>query len=780
MHRSLITLIAAGATLGAALPASALATPAASVDVTAQPMLRIDGKGGGGQYAFHVSALGDVNGDGLDDIAVSDYADQSYELARGGSAWVVFGVETPTTIDLSTITNQQGFRIRGYYRGDELGNDLAPAGDVNGDGIDDFMVAVDSFDGPRQNIFDGGSVAVVYGSRSPHDLQFNADYFQFSDGFAIDGSGIGSKLGTSIAAAGDVNGDGFDDVIVGAPFADYPHGSDSGTSWVIYGAAERLKRLDVDTLKPADGFAIYGSTERGREGSEVVGLGDIDGDGYADVATGAPITNPAGRIYAGTVSVIRGGKTNAPVDLASPLGTRGFQIFGAAEDDRIGSTGTMTAGDLNGNGKRDLVLGSPTKSLAGRDYAGAAYGLLDLAAGGNVDLDAAPAGTLFRIDGAAEGAGIGRSLSTVGDLDGDGRDELLIGAADDQDGERRSSAYVLRGQAGAGNVDLHALTTDQGVKLTGAVDDYLGGAVSGGSDFNGDGRNDLLLGAPFASVVAGRDGAGTAYAVSGELLPRLSYPRPALVRVGQTNTLAPERFIARGTHAATITPALPAGLAFNAQTGAITGTPAAASTTDHTIVLRDERGVTQTTIRLTALPASAAGGKGPAGPAGDAGAAGPKGADGAPGAKGADGEAGTDGATGAAGDPGVTGETGVAGADGRVIVHTTTQTTTAEPVPTTPSVPDASAATVTCALSGKASKRTATCKVLIVTGSTVRSVQLTLAANGKTYASGRRSGPGKVKLKTVRPLKPGRYALTINTVNGAGKVTSTKQVTVQL
>ena len=219
---------------------------------------------------------------------------------------VEFAVTTRANVlDTSTLAPAHGFIIQGDMAGDELGGSVSGAGDVNGDGLDDLIVgAPNGDDGGR----DTGEAYIVYGKANPADgaagTQFgtlmsgrqvlDTSSLAPADGFIIQGDAADDELGQSVSGAGDVNGDGIDDLIVGAPFGD-DGGNMAGEAYVIYGKAgtqfgmavetDMVMRQVVDTtsLVPADGFIIRGDEFRDELGISVSGVGDINSDGVGDL-----------------------------------------------------------------------------------------------------------------------------------------------------------------------------------------------------------------------------------------------------------------------------------------------------------------------------------------------------------------------------------------------------------------------------------------------------------------------------------------------------------------
>src|SRR6185503_1823979 len=179
-----------------------------------------------------------------------------------------------------------------------------------------------------------------------------------STGFRLDGVAAGDDSGLSVANAGDVNGDGFADVIVGALRAD-PHGSSSGSSYVVFGKATGFAAtIDLSSLDGTNGFRLDGAAAGDSSGSSV-SAGDVNGDGFADVIVGAVDADPHGT-FSGSSYVVFGKASGfaATIDLSTVNGSTGFRLDGVAAGDESGLS-VASAGDVNGDGFTDVIVGAP-------------------------------------------------------------------------------------------------------------------------------------------------------------------------------------------------------------------------------------------------------------------------------------------------------------------------------------------------------------------------------------------------------------------------------------
>jgi hypothetical protein len=326
----------------------------------------------------------------------------------------------------------------------------------------------------------------------------------------IDGAVAGDDSGSSVAGAGDVNGDGRPDVIIGAPEGDNAGRTDSGSSYVVFGQASPTT-VDLANLGSA-GFRIDGAAPADFSGQSVAGAGDVNGDGLADVVIGAPgsLSNQASP---GSSYVVFGKAGTTPVDLAS-LGSGGFRIDGATY--YHSGISVAGAGDVNGDGLADVIVGAPGSSNNGRTASGSGYVVFGKTGTATVDL-AGLGSDGFRIDGATAWDYSGSTVTGAGDVNGDGRADVIVAAprADNNGRDGSGSTHVVFGRSGTASVDLAALGAG-GFRIDGATElDGSGRSVAGAGDVNGDGLADVIIGAPFADNTGG-SGWGRSYVVFGK------------------------------------------------------------------------------------------------------------------------------------------------------------------------------------------------------------------------------------------------------------------------
>jgi hypothetical protein len=491
---------------------------------------KLSGAAAGDFLGYSVASAGDVNGDGFADLIVGAYGADPHGLISGAS-YVVFGKASgfAANIDLSTLDGTTGFKLSGAASGDRSGFSVAAAGDVNGDGLADVIVGAPL---GNPNGIDSGASYVVFGKASGFAANIDLSTMDGTTGFKLLGAAPGDASGCAVASAGDVNGDGFADLIVGAYAAD-PHGTDSGASYVVFGKASGFAaNIALSTLDGTTGFTLSGEAAGDESGYAVASAGDVNGDGFADLIIGAYLADPHG-LSSGASYVVFGKASGfaANIDLSTLDGTTGFKLSGEAAGDLLGYS-VASAGDVNGDGFADLIVGAARGDQHGID-SGASYVVFGKASGfaANLDLSTLDGTTGFKLSGEAASDYSGVSVASAGDVNGDGFDDLLVGAfGADPHGSNSGASYIVFGKASgfAANIDLSTLD-GTGFKLSGvAAGDDSGHSVKTAGDINGDGLADLIVGAYHADP-HGTD-SGASYVVFGQL------PDTVVNRTGTTTS----------------------------------------------------------------------------------------------------------------------------------------------------------------------------------------------------------------------------------------------------
>ncbi len=722
------------------------ANAATTRDLLDQANLQIDGAAFDDRAGVSVAGAGDVNGDGIDDVIVGAYGVYFNNRTASGAAYVIYGQPSSTKLDLNTLTASQGFQIGGAEQGHLAGMSVAGAGDVNADGFDDVIVGA-SLTGYHSRT-SSGSAYVIYGQATSATIDLNA--LAAGRGFRIDGATAGDWAGYSVAGAGDVNGDGNDDVIIGAPQAGYNSRATSGATYVIYGLAAN-PNIDLASLTAGQGFRIDGAAAGDWAGYSVSGAGDVNGDGKGDVVIGAYEADYNSRAESGAAYVIYGGTANANLDLGTLTTSRGFRVEGADTNDFTGKS-VSGAGDVNGDDIGDVIIGADLADGPSRPDAGVSYVIYGQISGTNIDLAALAPGQGFRIIGAEIGEYAGWSVSGAGDVNSDGLGDVVIGAYGAGHNSRpgSGSAYVVYGQATNTDLDLAGLASERGFRIDGAEDDIrTGNWVGGAGDVNGDGRDDVIVGAPFANNNS-RNGSGSAYVVYSTFLPRIAYASPMLGEIGEPLSVAPTRFKAIGSRSVSVTPALPPGLSLNPTTGVIGGTPTEPGVTKHRVKLVDWLGSTATNVTVGVV--NAVGATGPTGPSGDTGPTGPSGDTGPTGETGPSGPSGGTGPTGETGPSGPTGPSGGTGPTGN----------TGPSGPTGPTI-SVKSASCTQATNKRGRTRSLRCQVRFKRA-TPTWTRWTLNRNGRTWRTGlipKQTSKRRFKIRRPDKLRKGNYRLRI-------------------
>jgi hypothetical protein len=389
-----------------------------------------------GNYGFAVSGVGDVNGDGFEDWMVGAYA---YNSSTGRAYLYYGGTSVHSTADAvltgETTTNYFGVWVDG-------------AGDVNNDGYDDIII------GARAYSSSTGRAYIFYGSANGLRGSIAAS----SANVIMTGEAATSYFGRAVAGVGDVNGDGFDDVAVGA----WQYASATGRVYVYYGGTLMDNTADV---------VMTGSGTNQALGYSVEGAGDVNQDGYDDIIASAQIygTN-AGRVY-----IYYGGSSMNNTEDVTYSAENNGDFFGCD---------VAPAGDINHDGYPDMIFGARSYStITGRAYI--FYG------GPSLSSTYAASSANVIITGEGTNDGFGASVEAVGDINGDGYDDLSIGA--DQDNSFTGKAYIFYGRE-TWPSSIAASSADWSeVGASTAFD--LGWMIGNLGDINGDGRPDIGFGA---------------------------------------------------------------------------------------------------------------------------------------------------------------------------------------------------------------------------------------------------------------------------------------------
>jgi hypothetical protein len=439
------------------------------------------------QLAYSVAGAGDVNGDGYADVIVGARLYDNGETDEGaafvylgGAKGIVSG--NPTTAAAQLESNQTSA---------QLGLSVASAGDVNGDGYADVIVGAPTYDSGQTDegaafVFLGGASGIASANPSTAATQLESNQ-------------ANAFFGKRVAGAGDVNGDGYADVIVGAD--SYDNGqTDEGAAFVFLGGPS-----GIASGNPSTAAAQLESNQAGAGfGTSVAGAGDVNGDGFADVIVGAYLYD-AGQTDEGAAFVFLGG----PSGIASGNpSTAAAQL----ESNQAGASFGVSvagAGDVNGDGYADVVVGAHTYD-AGQTDEGAAFVFLGGPSGiasGN------PATASAQLESNQAGAGFGSSVAGAGDVNGDGYADVIVGAYQYDNGQTdEGAAFVFRGSA-SGIASGNPATLGVSQLESNQASSLLGLAVAGAGDVNGDGYADVIVGAPGYS--AGQSVEGAAFVFRG-------------------------------------------------------------------------------------------------------------------------------------------------------------------------------------------------------------------------------------------------------------------------
>jgi hypothetical protein len=414
-----------------------------------------------------VTSAGDMNGDGYEDFLISSDSNNS----STGIVYLRYGDDQPLGGNVQ-VENLASFV--GTSTGDLFGTSAAGVGDFNGDGYDDVIVGASGAAANGAAYYIPGKAAQYTGAKAAENLPTT-----------LIGTPSHDNLGNAVAGLGDMNGDGFDDFAVAAS-SDNFNGSNAGAIHVYYGSTAGLTAGEVNAGNHAD-MKLIGPNSSDRLGSDLAGLGDVNGDGLDDFVVGASGLDVS-YVVLGSTTVMNG---------RSGIVSQADSVFNA-DNAAMNFAGNLAdAGDINGDGKADLLIGNP-----GYGDEGAAFVFYAPFESTEVAPDAV-------FEGEEDGNLAGAAVAGVGDTNGDGYDDFMISDPSlDESHANQGVGYLYYGQSTRFSGTLGLSSADKKI-LGGTSQDNAGTALGAAGDTNGDGYSEILIAA--ASESSGGDQAGAVY-----------------------------------------------------------------------------------------------------------------------------------------------------------------------------------------------------------------------------------------------------------------------------
>lgn len=445
---------------------------------TLDPSASFFGKETVERIGYALAGAGDVNGDGFDDFLIGTFHNDVRGLDAGaaylflGHAYLKWGLNDSVLSADARFLGQKAYDAAGYS--------VACNGDLNGDGFDDMLIGAPA--GNDRVPWMSGRVYIIFGKEQ---ADWGKEFLLYDSADAMyEGDGLQDLAGLSVAYIGDINNDGYDDFLVGAPYKDVKY-EDAGMAYLILGRSNNW--LQLDYLTNADASFKY-EMEGSNVGYSVAGIGDVNNDGIPDFAIGA-----IGRSH---IFVIYG-RTNVSWGKNFDLANADLILYGTYRYTNEGVGWKVAGGgDLNGDGISDLIVSAIYDSEK-EFQAGKVYVLFGRTGGWETQEIALKDGDAsFAGEQTTDHAGWG--LAMAGDVDDDGFDDFLIGTYKDDNGPVDGKAYLIKGKATGWQMNVPLITiTDYCERDSSGI----GHAVSTAGDFDNDGLDDYLIAAPFNSEI---------------------------------------------------------------------------------------------------------------------------------------------------------------------------------------------------------------------------------------------------------------------------------------